>query len=69
MGFAHGWFRMIFGVFILSLILFLIWEKKSPNLGKGDLIGSNPLKELFKLDSMVGYYTHEFRGRNFEFCG
>ena len=49
----------------------MIWAKKALTLVKGVLIliGSNPLKELFELDSMVGYYTHEFRGRNFEFCG
>ena len=36
---------------------------------KGVFIGFNPLLELFKLDSMVGYDIHEFRGSNFEFCG
>ena len=35
----------------------------------GFLFGSNPLLELFKLDSMVGYDIHEFRGSNFEFYG
>ena len=36
---------------------------------KGFFIGFNPLLELFKLDSMVGYDIHEFRESNFEFCG
>ena len=36
---------------------------------KGVFIDSNPLLELFKLDSMVGYYKHEFRGSYLSFCG
>ena len=32
-------------------------------------MGSNPLLESFKLDSMVGYDIHEFRGSCLSFCG
>ena len=35
---------------------------KIPNSRKGVFINSNPLLELFKLDSIVGYEIHEFRG-------
>ena len=35
----------------------------------GAFIGSNPPFELFKLDSMVGYDIHEFRGSYLSFCG
>ena len=48
--------------------LFLSWEK-SPNLGKRGFIVSSPLLELFKLDSMVGYDIHEFRGSYLSFMG
>ena len=51
--------------------LFVIFDlgEKSLTWVKGFFIGSNQLLELFKLDSMVGYDIHEFRGSNFEFCG
>ena len=32
-------------------------------------IDSNPLLELFKLDSIVGYEIHEFRGSYLSFVG
>ena len=36
---------------------------------KGVFIGYNPLLELFKLDSMVGYNIHEFGWSYLSFCG
>ena len=38
-------------------------------MGKGVFIVSSPLLELFKLDSMVGYDIHEFRGSYLSFVG
>ena len=40
----------------------LTWEKEV-------YIDSNPLLELFKLDSMVGYDIHEFGWSYLSFCG
>ena len=40
----------------------LTWEKEV-------YIDSNPLLEFFKLDSMVGYDIHEFRGSYLSFYG
>ena len=36
---------------------------------KGVFIGSSPLLELFKLDSMVGYDIHEFGWSYLSFVG